>query len=139
MFSYICLGTNNLERAIKFYDAALAPLGLKRCFTGDEPNWDGWAGWGTYEDSGAKELALWLCTPFNQNAASAGNGTMVALHASTWKEVEDFYAAAIQNGGTSEGEPGLRPQYASDFYAAYVRDPDGNKLAAVCRNYRSAL
>jgi catechol 2,3-dioxygenase-like lactoylglutathione lyase family enzyme len=139
MFSYICLGTNNLERAIKFYDAALAPLGLKRCCTGDEPNWDGWAGWGTYEEGGAKELALWLCTPFNQNASSAGNGTMVALHASTWKEVEDFHAAAIQNGGTSEGEPGLRPQYASDFYAAYVRDPDGNKLAAVCRNYRSAL
>lgn len=133
MFAYICLGTNDLERAIKFYDAALAPLGLNRCDTGDEPNWEGWAGWGTYEAGGAKELALWVCTPFNANTATSGNGTMVALRANTWEEVKNFYAAAIANGGTSEGAPALRLQYASDFYAAYVRDPDGNKIAALCR------
>jgi len=115
VFAYICLGTNNLDGAIKFYDAALAPLGLNRCNTGDEPNWEGWAGWGTYEAGGANELALWVCTPFNANTATSGNGTMVALRANTWEEVQNFYVAAIENGGTSEGEPALRPQYASDF------------------------
>ncbi|MEH6689452.1 VOC family protein [Pseudomonas neustonica] len=133
MFAYVCLGTNDLERAVKFYDAALAPLGFNRCNTGEESNWEGWAGWGIYEEGGAKELALWVCTPFDAKTATPGNGTMIALRANTWAAVQNFYAAANENGGTSEGAPGLRPQYASDFYAAYVRDPDGNKIAVVCR------
>jgi predicted lactoylglutathione lyase len=58
---------------------------------------------------------------------------MVAIKANTWQQADDFHAAAIRAGGTSEGEPRLRPQYNTDFYAAYVRDPDGNKLAVVCR------
>jgi predicted lactoylglutathione lyase len=60
---------------------------------------------------------------------------MVALSAATWDEVDRFHAAALVNGGSSEGAPGLRPEYYADFYAAYVRDPDGNKLAAVCRGF----
>ena len=60
---------------------------------------------------------------------------MVALSAATWDRWIDFHAAALANGGSSEGAPGLRPQYHADFYAAYVRDPDGNKLAAVCRGF----
>jgi len=71
--------------------------------------------------------------PFDQNKATVGNGTMVAFRASTWREVDDFHAAALANGGQSEGAPGLRPHYAPDFYAAYARDPDGNKIAALCR------
>jgi catechol 2,3-dioxygenase-like lactoylglutathione lyase family enzyme len=137
MFSYVCLGTNNLSVALAFYDATLAPLGLGRCTTPGEENWIGWAGWGKYEDKGAQELALWVCTPFNGQAATVGNGTMVAFKAETWAAVRAFHDAAIKNGGTSEGEPGLRPQYNDDFYAAYVRDPDGNKLAAVCRGFTS--
>ena len=167
MFTYICLGTNDLTRAIRFYDPTLAALGLRRCVpddvdpgdpganhhgesklgennlaTGDlgtsEPAGD-WtaAGWGTYQNSGAKEIALWLCTPFNHRAATPGNGTMVAFSAKSWREVDGFHAAAVANGGSSEGPPGLRPQYNPDFYAAYVRDPDGNKLAAVCRGFTS--
>jgi catechol 2,3-dioxygenase-like lactoylglutathione lyase family enzyme len=135
MFTYVCLGTNDLGRAIRFYDATLASLGLRRCVTG-EPEWDRIAaGWGTYERNGARELALWVGTPFNQQPATVGNGTMVALRARTWKEVDDFHAAALANGGSSEGAPGLRPQYNVDFYAAYVRDLDGNKLAVVCRGF----
>jgi predicted lactoylglutathione lyase len=61
---------------------------------------------------------------------------MVAFKARSWKEVDDFHAAALANGGTSEGAPGLRLHYGPDFYAAYVRDLDGNKLAAVCRGFR---
>lgn len=135
MFTYVCLGTNNLEQAARFYDAVLGALGHTRCDTAGESDWEDWIGWGTYEDSGAREVALWLCRPFNGRPAVAGNGTMVALRARTWKEVDEFHAAALASGGTSEGEPGLRPQYNADFYAAYVRDSEGNKLAAVCRGF----
>jgi catechol 2,3-dioxygenase-like lactoylglutathione lyase family enzyme len=135
MFTYICLGTNDLARASAFYDAVMPTLGLKRCDTGSEPDWEGWAGWGLYAESGQQELALWVCRPFDGRPASAGNGTMIALKADRRSAVDAFHAAALAGGGTSEGAPGLRPQYNDDFYAAYVRDPDGNKLAAVCRGY----
>ena len=135
MFTYVCLGTNDLSRAVAFYDAALAPLGLRRCATPGEEDWDGWAGWGTYEARGAREVALWVCKPIDGKPATAGNGAMVALCATSWAAVRGFYDAAIKKGGTPEGEPGLRPQYNEDFYAAYVRDPDGNKVAVVCRGF----
>jgi catechol 2,3-dioxygenase-like lactoylglutathione lyase family enzyme len=136
MFTYVCFGTNDLERARLFYDATLAPLGLQRCATGD-PHWDRIAaGWGTYEDDGARELAFWIGKPFNQQPATTGNGSMVAFRARSWKEVDDFHASALANGGRCEGAPGLRLHYGRDFYAAYVRDPDGNKLAAVCRGFK---
>jgi catechol 2,3-dioxygenase-like lactoylglutathione lyase family enzyme len=136
MLSYVYCGTNDLERATAFYDATLAPLGMRRCVTGDA-DWDHIsAGWGIYEDDGAYELAFWIGKPFNQQPATTGNGSMVAFSARSWKEVNDFHAAALAHGGSSEGAPGLRTQYNPDFYAAYVRDPDGNKLAAVCRGFR---
>ena len=135
MLTYVSLGTNDLARATAFYDATLATLGLQRCITGD-PDWDRiCAGWGTYEEGGTREFALWVGRPFDQQPATSGNGTMIALRAGSWKAVDDFHAAALANGGTSEGAPGLRPHYSPDFYAAYVRDPDGNKLAAVCRGF----
>jgi catechol 2,3-dioxygenase-like lactoylglutathione lyase family enzyme len=135
MFTYVCLGTNNIVRATVFYDAALGALGLSRCDVSGESAWEGWVGWGTYADQGRKEVALWLCEPFDGRAASVGNGMMVALVAPSWQAVEAFHAAALAHGGTSEGAPGLRLQYNPDFYAAYVRDPDGNKLAVVCRGF----
>ena len=133
MFTYVCFGTNDIVRSARFYDAVLSPLGLKRCDTSSEQDWEDWIGWGTYNDLGREEVALWVCKPYNGNAATSGNGTMVALRATTWKQVQDAHDAAVRNGGTSEGAPGLRLQYNPDFYAAYVRDPDGNKLAFVCR------
>jgi catechol 2,3-dioxygenase-like lactoylglutathione lyase family enzyme len=135
MFTYVCLGTNDLARATVFYDATLGALGLSRCDISSEPEWDGWIGWGTYEDQGRQEVALWLCAPFDGKAATVGNGAMVALQATSWQAINAFHAAALAYGGTSEGAPGLRPQYNPDFYAAYVRDPDGNKLAVVCRGF----
>jgi catechol 2,3-dioxygenase-like lactoylglutathione lyase family enzyme len=135
MFTYIYVGTNDLERAIRFYDASMATLGLQRCITGDA-EWDRIsAGWGTYKNGGIEELALWVGKPFNQQPATVGNGSMVAFRATSWQQVDDFHAAALAAGGTSEGPPGRRPQYNPDFYAAYVRDPDGNKLAVVCRGF----
>ena len=135
MVSYVYFGTNNLERAIGFYNAALAPLAMERCVTRD-PDWDRIAaGWGTYEDGGARELAFWIGKPFDQKGASVGNGSMVAFSAPSWKAVDNLHAAALATGGVCDAAPGLRLHYAPDFYAAYVRDPDGNKLAAVCRGF----
>jgi len=135
MFNFVCLGTADLERASRFYDATLSVLGLSRCDVSGESHWEGWVGWGTYEGHGAKEMALWLCRPFNGEPATPGNGTMVGLVAKSWQHVDGFYAAALAHGGTSEGAPGLRLHYQPDFYAAYVRDPDGNKLAIICRGF----
>ena len=137
MFTYISLGTNDLPRAILFYDAVMHTLGHRRCATDaeDADQWEGWAGWGRYEQLGLFELALWVGKPFNGLPATAGNGTMIAFKADDWQAVRNFHRAAITHGGSSEGAPGLRPHYNPDFYAAYVRDPDGNKLAAVCRGY----
>jgi catechol 2,3-dioxygenase-like lactoylglutathione lyase family enzyme len=133
VLSYVYFGTQDLARATAFYDTVLATLGMRRCITND-PEWDRTsAGWGIYEDGGARELAFWIGKPFDGRPASVGNGNMVAFSARSWKAVDDFHAAALSNGGVCDGAPGLRPHYASDFYAAYVRDPDGNKVVAVCR------
>ena len=135
MISYFYFGTNDLERAVTFYNAVLAPLGMERCVTGDA-EWDRVAaGWGIYEDGGARELAFWVGKPFNQQPATVGNGSMVAFSATSWRAVDQFYANALAQGGTCDGPPGLRLHYSPDFYAAYVRDPDGNKVAAVCRGF----
>ncbi len=138
MLSYVYFGTNNLTKAIAFYDATLPALGMKRCITSD-PEWDrAAAGWGIYEDDGVRELAFWIGRPFDGKPAAAGNGNMVAFSACSWSAVNDFHSAALANGGTCDGPPGLRLHYAPDFYAAYVRDPDGNKIAAVCRGFTGA-
>jgi catechol 2,3-dioxygenase-like lactoylglutathione lyase family enzyme len=135
VLSYVYFGTNNLGKATVFYDATLSALGMQRCVTGD-PEWDRVAaGWGTYDEGGVRELAFWIGYPFNRQPATAGNGNMVAFRASTWREVDRFHAAALAHGGTCDGPPGLRLHYAPDFYATYVRDPDGNKIAAVCRGF----
>jgi catechol 2,3-dioxygenase-like lactoylglutathione lyase family enzyme len=135
MLSYAYFGTNDLERATRFYDATLTPLDMPRCVTGD-PEWDRVAaGWGIYENGGARELGFWIGTPFNGKPATIGNGSMVAFSARSWRAVNEFHAAALANGGSSDGVPGVRLHYSPDFYAAYVRDPDGNKIAAVCRGF----
>ena len=135
MLSYVYLGTNDLQRAIQFYNRVLGALGMKRCATHDA-EWDKVsAGWGLYEDDGMEELALWVGLPIDGKPANVGNGTMVAFRATSWKQVDEFHAQALANGGSSEGAPGLRLHYNPDFYAAYVRDPDGNKLAALCRGF----
>ncbi len=125
MFSYVSLGTADIARARIFYDAALAPLGHGRIPGYGDANSEAWG----LDDPGPH---LWLTAPFDGGPASAGNGTMVSLLAPSRAAVDAFHAAALAHGGSDEGAPGLRPQYGPQFYAAYVRDPDGNKLNAVC-------
>jgi catechol 2,3-dioxygenase-like lactoylglutathione lyase family enzyme len=128
MFSYVSLGTRDLARAMPFYDAVLGPLGHVRVEDYDPE--DRSAAWGL-DDPGPH---LWVTQPFDGQLASVGNGTMVSFLADSRAAVDAFHAAALAHGGTDEGAPGLRPQYGPHFYAAYVRDPDGNKLNAVCYN-----
>jgi catechol 2,3-dioxygenase-like lactoylglutathione lyase family enzyme len=126
MFSYVSLGTCDLARAVAFYDAVLAPLGHQR-IEGYDPGATS-AAWGL-DDPGPH---LWVTLPFDGQPAGVGNGTMVSFLAESRAAVDAFHAAALAHGGRDEGPPGLRPQYGPAFYAAYVRDPDGNKLNAVC-------
>lgn len=121
-FLYITLGTNDLARATRFYDAALAPLGMERRRTLDNE-----IGYALPEDRRAR---LWVTQPYDGKPATVGNGSMPAFAAPSEMAVRAFHQAALAAGGTDEGAPGLRP-YGPSFYAAYVRDPDGNKLSAV--------
>ena len=119
MIGYVTLGTNDLERAAKFYDALAAELGTSRMM--DEETF---IAWGT--PGGPAGVAA--TRPFDGNAATVGNGTMVALEAKDTAQVDRLYEIALANGGTDEGKPG--PRGDQGFYAAYFRDPDGNKLNA---------
>lgn len=125
MFSYVCIGTNDLPRAVAFYDAVMAPLGHLRC---DLDLMGGNATWGM-DDPGPH---LWVTTPFDGTAARPGNGTMFSLLSPSRAQVDAVYAAALAHGAVCDGPPGPRPQYGPHFYAAYLRDPDGNKFNTVC-------
>ncbi|WP_170331457.1 VOC family protein [Ruegeria arenilitoris] len=121
-------GSNNLPRAIRFYDAIFSVLEQPRL-----PGWsEGWAGWGTEPDEG---VGFWICAPYDGVQASNGNGTMIAFPAKDAGQVRRFHEAGLANGGTDEGGPGVRDRYEPDFYVAYLRDPDGNKLSCFCYHY----
>jgi len=125
MISYATLGTNDMDRAINFFDAVFAPLAGKRVST--SPTWTGYARKG---DSGA---AFFLTTPFNKEAADGGNGGMLAFLAPDRTAVDSCHATALALAGSCEGPPGVREGMDPVFYAAYVRDPDGNKLCFYVR------
>ncbi len=120
MINYVCLGTDDEAAAQDFYTAILAPLGYVPL--GDH---------GGFGPPGGPPH-LWLGNPFDSKPASFGNGTMVCFTAPSRAAVDAFHAACLANGGTDEGKPGIR-RYAPDWYAAYARDRDGNKLSAVFR------
>ncbi len=119
MIGYVTLGTNDLARAAKFYDAIAAELDTPRMM-----EFDGFIAWG--KPGGAAGIGL--TKPFDGNAATVGNGVMVALEAKDKDQVHRLYDIALANGGTCEGPPG--PRGDEGFYAGYFRDPDGNKLNA---------
>ncbi|MGE3296976.1 MAG: VOC family protein [Porticoccaceae bacterium] len=119
MINYITLGTNNLDRAGKFYDELLAIVGGKRALTNDRSI--GWVG-----PKGAPMLMI--MKPFDGKPATAGNGSMVALSANSPEQVAAIHAKALALGGTDEGAPGPRGEGA--FHCGYFRDLDGNKFNA---------
>jgi len=118
MIGYVTLGTNELQRAAKFYDAIAAELETPRMM-----EFDTFIAWGK-PGGGA---GIGLTKPYDGNTATVGNGVMVALEAKDEAQVQRLYDIALANGGSCEGPPGPRGE---GFYAGYFRDPDGNKLNA---------
>jgi catechol 2,3-dioxygenase-like lactoylglutathione lyase family enzyme len=127
MLSHITLGTNDFDRALNFYDKALAPLGITRKSTQAE------YGFAMYQQEDDEGFSLFICKPFDGEPATHGNGTHVAFMAPNHAAVDAFHAAATAEGGIDEGAPGPRPHYHENYYGAYVRDLDGNKLQAYCQ------
>ncbi len=120
MIGYVTLGTNDLERAAKFYDALLAEIGGKRFMEDDR--FIAWA-------SSHEHAGLGLTQPFDGKPATVGNGVMVALAVKSRDKVDRLYAKALELGATDEGPAGPR---GDQFYAGYFRDLDGNKLNVFC-------
>lgn len=126
MFSHIMVGVTDFDRALAFYKPVLDALGVQFRFQeSDRP----WAGWQSAPDP--RPLFI-IGRPFNQLPHDAGNGQMVAFLARSRAQVDLVHALALRLGGTCEGKPGLRPEYHANYYGAYFRDPDGNKLCVVC-------
>ena len=117
MIGYVTLGTNDLPRAVRFYDSLLKEIGASRFMETDT-----FIAWAVAPD----KPALSVTKPFDGNAATVGNGVMVALAVKNREKVDAIYKKALELGGTDEGAPG--PRGDSGFYAAYFRDLDGNKL-----------
>jgi predicted lactoylglutathione lyase len=120
MIGYITVGTNDLDRSAKFYDALFAEIGAGRFM--DE---DTFIAWAVKPD----QPAFSITKPFNREVATVGNGVMIALLAESTAQVDALYAKAIELGASDEGAPGLRGE---GFYAGYFRDLDGNKLNFFC-------
>jgi len=127
MIGYVTLGTNDLERAATFYDAVCAELGVGRMM-----EFDSFIAWGT-PGGGA---GIGMTKPFDGQPATVGNGVMVALQARDAEQVKKIHEVALAHGGTDDGPPG--PRGDEGFYAAYFRDPDGNKLNAFIMDYSDA-
>jgi catechol 2,3-dioxygenase-like lactoylglutathione lyase family enzyme len=123
MIGYVTIGTNDVKRSMAFYDAALAPFGYAKTFE------DG--GWAGYGPGGKMEgFEIYIAAPFDKQAATHGNGSMLAFRAPSRAAVDAFHTAALSAGGADEGPPGVRGKTEPPFYGAYVRDPEGNKLCA---------
>lgn len=126
MFSHVCVGTNEFERAEAFYGALCDALGLKLRFSDQKAAAAAW------QPADSDRPLLFLTRPFDAQAATPGNGHMVALLAENRATVDRSHAIALAHGGSCEGPPGLRPHYHANYYGAYFRDPDGNKVCVCC-------
>ena len=120
MLHHVSLGTSDLARARAFYDPVMRELGLSRTLDVDEA-----VGYG----AGITVFSLNL--PADGGAATPGNGVHIAFEVEARGAVEAFFRVAIASGGSANGAPGLRPEYDRHYYAAFVRDPDGNKIEAL--------
>jgi catechol 2,3-dioxygenase-like lactoylglutathione lyase family enzyme len=110
---------------MQFYGPLMEALGLTLKFS--DPEWSAWMA------PHAERPLFIISRPFDGQAASAGNGQMIALLAGSRAALDRCHALALEHGGSDEGRPGLRPAYHPNYYGAYFRDPDGNKLC-VCRH-----
>jgi catechol 2,3-dioxygenase-like lactoylglutathione lyase family enzyme len=119
MLDHVTIGVEDLERSRRFYDSALRPLGIA-CLYGDEKRFAGY---------GVHSRAFFWIGIRNQPQT----GSHIAFAANDRPTVDRFYEAAMAAGATDNGPPGLRPHYDPDYYGAFVLDPDGHNIEAVCR------
>ena len=122
VIGFVMVGTNDLEKSSKFYDAVLAHLGLKKVTITER-----YIAYGHGSDD--DQVKFYITKPHNKKDATVGNGTMVALSAQTKEAVDKFHATALENGAIDEGKPGTR---SDENYYGYIRDLDGNKITARC-------
>lgn len=128
MFSHIFVGVKDFDRALAFYKPVMQVLGAPlRFIDAGRP----WAGWQSLPNP--RPLFL-IGTPFDREKHAAGNGQMVAFLAKDRVTVDEVHRVALALGAVSEGEPGLRPEYHANYYGAYIRDPEGNKLCFACHD-----
>jgi catechol 2,3-dioxygenase-like lactoylglutathione lyase family enzyme len=128
MISHVFLGIGDFERAHRFHAAVMAALGHAQRFC------DAGKPWAAWQPAGGGRPLLIIGRPFDGAPADAGNGAMTALLAPSRAAVDAAHAAALANGGSCAGAPGLRPQYHANYYGAYFRDPDGNKIGVCCHD-----
>ncbi|RSZ24199.1 VOC family protein [Variovorax beijingensis] len=126
MFSHVFVSVSDFERAFRFYGALMDSLGVELRFCERERPWAGW------HSAGETRPLFVICRPYDGQPQHPGNGQMVAFAAASREVVRASYQTALDHGGTCEGPPGLRPQYHDNYYGAYFRDPDGNKLCVAC-------
>ena len=120
VLAHVSLGTNDYPGAKAFYDAVLATLQI-RCVM----DFDGGAGYGR------RFPEFWVQKPHDGGRANAGNGVHICFLANSIDEVKAFHATALALGGKDDGAPGYRKEYMENYYAAFVRDLDGNKIEAM--------
>jgi catechol 2,3-dioxygenase-like lactoylglutathione lyase family enzyme len=121
MIDHISIAVRDLAAGERFYAAALAPLGLAKLR--EWPN--------ASVGFGKKYPEFWINARNAMDRVAADSGMHICLRAPDVAAVDAFYAAALKAGGAPDGEPGLRPHYHGGYYAAFVRDPDGNRIEAV--------
>lgn len=126
MISHVFIGVNDFSRALAFYQPLMEVLGYPQRFVDESRPWAGWQ-----SVPGPRPLLL-IGKPFDGESAQPGNGQMIALAAATRAQVVAAHALALQQGGRCAGPPGLRPEYHPNYFGAYFRDVEGNKLCVVC-------
>ena len=128
MISHVHVGVTDFDRAFAFYSHVMDALGFPLKFCDRERPWAGWM-----PTAAARPLFL-IGRPQDGEGAAPGNGQMVALLAPSRAAVDDCHSRALSGGGRDEGSPGLRKHYHRDYYGAYFRDPDGNKICVCCHD-----
>lgn len=128
MFSHIYVGVSDFARAHAFYAPLMREMGLRQRFFEADHCWAAWQ-----QSTGGRPLFI-IGRPFDREPHAAGNGQMTAFLAKDRATVDRVHALALAQGGADEGAPGLRTHYHANYYGAYFRDLDGNKLCVVCHD-----